>query len=156
MTNETCQMTNEARIPNDERGRARRGCDVKEGLRDSGLGFLSSFGFRHLSFATLVLLPCVCLGATLPSDWQNEQKFELSSSGLTAISLPVETLNKSRPNLEDLRLYDDAGNEVPYLIERPTTTGRISQPAKSFAATLNRASTVVTLETGVSQPVDGI
>ena len=35
------------------------------------------------------------------------------------ISLPVETLDAARPALEDLRLYDDAGNEVPYLIERP-------------------------------------
>ena len=149
-------MTKEARNSNDERGRARAGCDATRGFRYSGFGFLSSFVIRHSSFAILALLPWVSVTAPLPSDWQNEQKFEISSSGLTAISLPVETLDKSRPNLEDLRLFDNAGNEVPFLIERPTTTGRITQTAKSFAVTLNRASTIVTLETGLTQPVDGV
>jgi hypothetical protein len=106
--------------------------------------------------SALITFVAASVSATLPSDWQNVQKFQLSSSGLTAISLPVETLDKSRPNLEDLRLYDDAGNEVPYLIERPATAGRIIRAAKSFAVTLNRGSTVVTLETGLTQPVDGV
>ena len=57
--------------------------------------------------------------ANLPSDWQREQSFDVSTTGLVKMSLPVETLDAARPALEDLRLYDDAGNEVPYLIERP-------------------------------------
>src|ERR1039458_8553744 len=61
---------------------------------------------------------CVCalLGglsshaATLPSDWQREQPFNVTTSGLIKLSLPVETLDAARPALEDLRLYDDAGD----------------------------------------------
>jgi len=48
--------------------------------------------------------------------------------------LPVETLDAARPALEDLRLYDDAGNEVPYLIERPVPVTKIVQNVKSFTS----------------------
>jgi hypothetical protein len=52
--------------------------------------------------------------------------------GLVKLSLPVETLDAARAGLEDLRLQDDAGSEVPYLIARPAPAARISQSAKSF------------------------
>ncbi len=66
-----------------------------------------------------LLLGVSATAANLPSDWQHEQSFDVSTTGLVKISLPVETLDAARPALEDLRLYDDAGNEIPYLIERP-------------------------------------
>ena len=126
-----------------------RAC-VSFGFGNSGFGFHSSFFL--LAFFALI----ASASAALPTDWQNEQKFEISSSGLTAISLPVETLDKSRPNLEDLRLYDDAGLEVPCFLSRPGVTARSAGPAKSFAVTLNRAGTIITLETGTTQPVNSI
>jgi len=71
-------------------------------------------------------------GANLPSDWQHEQTFNVSTTGLVKINLPVETLNAARPALEDLRFYDDDGNEVPYVIERPVPSPKIVRSAKSF------------------------
>jgi hypothetical protein len=94
--------------------------------------------------------------ANLPSDWQREQTFDIASAGLVKISLPVETLDSARPGLEDLRLYDDAGNEIPWLIERPMPAPRVVQSARSFRVTLNADNTVVTLEPGLTQPVDAI
>src|ERR1035438_8989984 len=96
------------------------------------------------------------LAAALPSDWQHEQTFDVSTAGLVKISLPIETLDAARSALEDLRLYDAAGNEVPYLIERPVPAAKVVQPAKSFQVALNANTTVITLETGLTQPLDGV
>jgi hypothetical protein len=103
-----------------------------------------------------LLLGMSATAANLPSDWKREQPFNVSTARLVKISLPVETLNAARPALEDLRLYDDAGNEVPYLIERPVPIAKVVQAAKSFQVSLNANTTVITLETGLAQPLDGV
>lgn len=95
-------------------------------------------------------------GAALPSEWRHVQDFNLTAPGLAKISLPVETINACRPALEDLRLCDDAGNELPFVISRPMPTPKTVQSAKSFRVSLNAATTVLTLETGLSQPVEGV
>jgi hypothetical protein len=45
---------------------------------------------------------------------------------------------------------------VPYLIERPKPVAKVAQAAKSFQVSVNRATTVVTLETGLALPLDGV
>jgi hypothetical protein len=94
--------------------------------------------------------------AVLPADWQHEQPFNVTAPGLVKLSLPVETLDAARPALEDLRLYDDAGNEVPYLIERPVPVVKVVQNVKSFHVSLNLNDTVIVLETGLTQPLDDV
>ena len=94
--------------------------------------------------------------ASLPSDWQHEQYFEASAPGLVKLSLPPATLDAARPALEDLRLYDTAGVEVPYLIERPRPTSKVTQSVKSFQVAVNPSTTLLTLETGLAQPLDGV
>ncbi len=102
------------------------------------------------------LLAVAARAATLPADWQREQQFDVAAPGLVKLSLPVETLDTARPALEDLRLYDDAGNELPYLIERPTPASKATLSAKSFSVSLNPSMTVITLDTGLTQPLDAI
>lgn len=101
----------------------------------------------------LMLAGGLAANAALPGDWQKEQHFDLAAPGLVKLSLPPETLDAARPALEDLRLYDDAGNELPFLIERPVPTGNLVQNAKSFQVSLNASTTVITLETGLAQPL---
>ncbi len=96
------------------------------------------------------------IAADLPGDWRYEQQFSVDAPGLVKFSLPMETLDKARPALEDLRLYDEAGGELPYLIEPPRPATKTPQTAKSFQVSLNPANTVITLETGLAQPVDGV
>src|ERR1017187_3214994 len=86
------------------------------------------------------LTACASLGqaASLPADWQHEQHFDVSAPGLVKLSLPLSTLDAARPALEDLRLYDNAGMEGPYLIERPKPAGKTVQAAKSFEITVDR------------------
>jgi len=109
-----------------------------------------------LLFACAILPGVSAAGATLPSGWQHEQSFDVATVGLVKINLPVETLDAARPLLEDLRLYDDSGNEVSYLIERPMPVAKAVQTAKSLQISLEATSTVITLETGLAQPLDGV
>jgi hypothetical protein len=95
-------------------------------------------------------------GANLPADWQHEQSFEVPTNGLMKIILPRATLNAARPALEDLRLYDDASSEVPYVIERPLLLAKVVQSAKSFQATLSTSATVIVLETGLKEALNGV
>jgi hypothetical protein len=46
--------------------------------------------------------------------------------------------------------------EVPYLIERPRPTNKVTQSVKSFQISVNPSTTVLTLETGLTQPLDGV
>jgi len=94
--------------------------------------------------------------AGLPADWQHEQPFTAPAPGLVKLSLPVETLDAARPALEDLRLYDDAGNEVPYLIEHPVPVVKVVQNVKSFHVSLTPSNTAIVLETGLVQPLDDV
>jgi hypothetical protein len=97
----------------------------------------------------------VAAGA-LPSDWKFEQPFQVGASGLVKLSLPMKTLDAARPALEDLRLYDDAGNAVPYFLERPAPTEKAAQSAKSFQVSLERMNTVIVVETGLGEPVKAV
>jgi hypothetical protein len=94
--------------------------------------------------------------AGLPAEWQHEQPFNVPAPGLVKLNLPGETLDAARPALEDLRLYDGTGNEVPYLIERPVPVVKIVQNVKSFHVSLNPSNTVIVLETGLTQPLDDV
>ena len=92
--------------------------------------------------------------APLPGDWQYVQSFSVATPGLTKVNLPSAVLDTARSALEDLRLYDAAGTEVPYVIERPAPTTRHVQTVKSFQVSLQAHSTVITIETGLAQPLD--
>ena len=73
--------------------------------------------------AFALLFGVSAIAANLPSDWQRVQSFDVSTTGLVKMSLPIETLDAARPELEDLRLYDEAGNEVP-VFDRTPHAGR--------------------------------
>ncbi len=94
--------------------------------------------------------------AALPTDWQHAQTFEVAAPGLVKFSLPTDTLSAARPALEDLRLHDADGNELPFFIERPTPAGKTARAAKTFSTALNASTTVITLETGLAQPLDAV
>jgi hypothetical protein len=112
--------------------------------------------FNNLFCACLLMFCAIARAGSLPPDWQHDQKFNINSTGLTKISLPVDTLNSARPQLEDLRLYDDAGNEIPYVIERPVPSPKVVKAAKSFQVSLNANNTIITIETGLSQSIDSV
>lgn len=90
----------------------------------------------------------------LPEAWRQVQTIEVAGAGLVKVSLPLETLDAARAGLEDLRLLDAEGKEIPYLIERPLQSAATVFPARSFEARIRGDTTVLTLETGQIQPVE--
>jgi Protein of unknown function (DUF3999) len=131
---------------------------VKSGRRLPHSKTLRRFGscLRAATCVGFVAFVATSIAATLPSDWQHEQTFNVSATGLVKVNLPVETLDAARPALEDLRLYDDAGNEIPYVIEHPVPVPKIVRSAESFQVSLNANNTVMVLETGHAQPLDAV
>lgn len=115
----------------------------------------------RLAAVLLVFLCChggagILRSADLSIDWRFEQSLVVSQAGLLKVSLPAETLGTARSELEDLRLTDPAGREVPYVLERSQAAGIIEQRARSFTASLSREATVLLIETGVTAPIDRV
>ncbi len=91
-----------------------------------------------------------------PNEWQYQQRFELNASGLTRISLPVDTIDHARADLEDLRLYDALGKEIPFVVERPRPAPKLARFARNFQVALENNQTVVVIQTGLTEPLEAI
>jgi len=94
--------------------------------------------------------------APLPDGWPHVQTFAVADAGLIKISLPVDTLDAARPSLADVRLYDDEGRETPYWLKRAAPVGVAMYRPKSFEVALQTNQTILLLQTGLPQPVDGV
>lgn len=104
--------------------------------------------------ACLAALASTLHAAAPISEWKHVQQFEISSPGLLKFSLPPATLDAARPALEDLRLFDAAGHEIPFALERPFPSLKAVQPAKSFQSSISAGRTLITVETGMVQPIE--
>ncbi len=116
-----------------------------------------SFYKLSLVFAALSCL-ATSLHALSPSAWRHRQALDVPAGGFVRTELPPETLDAARSGLEDLRLLDAAGNEVPYLVERPEPRSGSSVIPKNFRYTADPESQTTTLfiETGVAEPLVGV
>ena len=129
------------------------------GFSKSGRGLPHSKTLRRnltTSVAVFILALGFSVSAALTGDWQHAQQFDAPAPGLVKFALPADTLDAARPALEDLRLYDAAGNEQPFVIERPVPVSKAVQHVKSFTVSLQPKATVITLETGLLLPLDGV
>jgi len=106
--------------------------------------------------ALIVGAGIVVFGAPLPEAWKYDQTVAIGTNGLIKIDVPLETLDHARPGLEDLRLYDAQGAETPFLIERPVQVPAVVQAARNMRVTLRPEATVVVVETGLAQALDGV
>ena len=104
----------------------------------------------------LYLLAALTVGAAEPLEWKHVQQFEAAQPGLIKLSLPAETLNAARPGLEDLRILDATGSEMPFLIERPARGTAVEHGTKKFGVNLAKQATVISIETGVAQPIEAV
>src|SRR6478735_3496927 len=104
---------------------------------------------------TILIAAPRCL-AFQPNEWRNTQAFEVPAKGLVHVNLPATTLDAAQPGLEDLRIVDSKGDQVPYLIERlvPDAESKI-RPAE-FRSTIENGATHLILKTGTSAPIIGV
>lgn len=105
--------------------------------------------------AALLALACVLATAHAlsPSEWRHQQTLDVPAAGLVRVALPPATLDAARFGLEDVRLLDSAGQEVPFLIDTPAPQPAARRRPKTFRATLEPPTTTLLLETGMTQPI---
>ena len=104
---------------------------------------------------TIVVAAQTCL-AFDPNEWRNTQALEVPAKGLVRVNVPAATLDAAQPGLEDLRIVDSTGNQVPYLIERLLPDPESTIPPTEFRSTIENGATHLILKTGTSAPIIGV
>jgi len=112
------------------------------------------------SFCVVVALTIVVDGQTTPAfdphEWRNTQTLDVPAKGLVRVNIPATTLNAAQPGLEDLRMMDSAGNQVPYLIERLLPDSESTIRPTEYRSTIENGATQLNLKTGTSEPIIGV
>ncbi|PKN66403.1 MAG: hypothetical protein CVU57_07015 [Deltaproteobacteria bacterium HGW-Deltaproteobacteria-15] len=117
---------------------------------------------RYFHLAASALSAFLCLlwanghAAQFPSDWKNLQTFQVDRRGFIKLDLPLATLDAARSGLEDLRLYDSKGNEIPFRIDRPVPAPKFVGDALNFRVAIEDKLTVATFETGSNRLIDRV
>jgi hypothetical protein len=91
-----------------------------------------------------------------PNEWRQTQALKIPASGLVRVNLPAATLDAAQPGLDDLRILDGAGNQVPYLVERPAPEPESVLRPKQFRSAIGAGATSLIIETGTTAPLAGI
>ena len=91
-----------------------------------------------------------------PNEWRNTQALDIPAAGLVHVNLPATTLDAAQPGLEDLRIVDSNGNQVPYLIERLVPGAESMIRPAEFRSTIENGATHLNLETGTRTPIVGV
>lgn len=105
-----------------------------------------------LALATLTSSPALEVTA-----WKYRQPLAVEGAGLHKLALPPETLGLARPGLEDLRLLDPAGREVPFVFTTPAPGVPVTtRSPQSFRASLTETGTVLVIETGTDTPLESV
>jgi hypothetical protein len=104
---------------------------------------------------TIVIAAQACL-AFDPNEWRNTQALDVPARGLVRVNVPAATLDAAQPGLEDLRIIDSTGNQVPYLIERLLPDPESTIPPTEFRSTIENGATHLILKTGTKAPIIGV
>jgi hypothetical protein len=91
-----------------------------------------------------------------PNEWHNTQVLEVPAKGLVRVNVPTATLDAAQPGLEDLRIVDSTGNQVPYLIDRLLPEPESTIRPMEFRSTIEKGATLLVLKTGTNAPIAGV
>src|SRR5437773_6915636 len=104
---------------------------------------------------TILSAACTCL-AFDPNEWRNTQALEVPAKGLVRVNVPAATLDAAQPGLEDVRIVDSKGNQVPYLIERLVPDAESMIWPAEFRSTIENGATHLNLKTGIRALIVGV
>jgi len=91
-----------------------------------------------------------------PNEWHYTQSFDVPAKGLVRVNVPAATLDAAQPGLEDLRIIDSNGSQVPFLIERLMPGPESMTRPTEFRSTIENGATQLNLKTGTSAPIMGV
>ena len=109
--------------------------------------------------ALVVLAPLVAAPSVFsfePNEWRQSETLDVPHPGLVRVNLPAATLDIAQPGLEDLRLVDQTGNQVPYLIERPAPEAESTVRPAEFRSSIETGATRLIIKTGTHTPIAGV
>lgn len=86
-------------------------------------------------------------------EWRTTQELPVARPGLVAVTLPGDTLDAAKSGLEDLRILDPAGREVPWAPEQSPRPRPGPRPAASFETILTEGATELRIVTGLDEPL---
>ncbi len=90
-----------------------------------------------------------------PADWKTRQPLPVDRAGVHKLALPPSTLGLARPDLEDLRLLDPEGHEVPFAFTSLAPAIPVTlRPPAAFRANLTDSTTQLLIETGTTTPLE--
>src|SRR5215831_8694112 len=110
-------------------------------------------------YVIVTLAIFVAVNTTLafdPNEWRYKQSFEVPAKGLVRVNVPAATLNVAQPGLEDLRIIDSTGNQIPYLIERLLPDPESIIRPTEFRSTIENGATQLNLKTVTGAPIIGV
>jgi hypothetical protein len=110
----------------------------------------------RILFSAVLALAAPLAAQQAQKAWQYYQDLAVNKPGVYMHRLPPEALDRSLPGLEDLRLFDAAGREVPYLLEAPRPELARLQPLANFKARLEGSRTVLTAAVPAGNYVDSV
>ena len=109
------------------------------------------------TFLSLLAVPSLALAqASDHAAWRHVQSVDVPAKGLIRLTLPSATINASKPGLDDLRLVDTNGAEVPYIVEQPTLPSMQIASALNFRASLVGVTTSLEFDTGTTEKLHQI
>ncbi|MFA5780491.1 MAG: DUF3999 family protein [Elusimicrobiota bacterium] len=92
----------------------------------------------------------------LPVNWQYFQDSYVKNTGLVSVKIPSDTIDVSRENLEDIRIFNSAGSEIPYSLFIPAKIEGTERTAQDYKITVRDLQTVIDIKTGISEQIDSI
>src|SRR5262245_35205868 len=104
---------------------------------------------------TIVVAAQACL-AFDPNEWRNTQALEVPAKGLVRVNIPAATLDAGQPGLEDLRIVDSKGDQVPYPMDRLLPDAESAIRPTEFRSTIENGATRLNLKTGIGAPIIGV
>src|SRR5881394_4025744 len=104
---------------------------------------------------TIVVAAQTCL-AFDPNEWRNTQAVEVPAEGLVRVNIPAATLDAAQHGLEDLRIIDSTGSQVPYLAERLLPEPESTIRPTEFRSIIENGALHLILKTGTSAPIIGV
>lgn len=91
----------------------------------------------------------------VPPAWSHYARVQPNQPGLARVVLPEALLDRAAPDLRDLRLFDGAGVETPYLLTQNVRTPARWAPLMEFGAILEKQTTLLSAK-GPTGPVDAL
>ncbi|MFA5161007.1 MAG: hypothetical protein WC421_02065 [Elusimicrobiales bacterium] len=109
-----------------------------------------------MKFLFMALLAASAAQAAIPPQWRVYQPVQVKAAKPSRVKLSFALQDSAAPDLSDLRIFDQAGAEQPYLLVIPQQQQPRRERPSRTDITAERGRTLITLETGRTDALSGV